>query len=151
MERPLVRQWLEREGIEYYVPSVAGKPIVASLALVRCSLRKLLLMKEFFYGYLMVYRCAEGREPDPIPDSEVQNFRMVLDVLGEKVIPLPKVDQGFLTGDKVKVINGPLEGAVGVVKRVKGDRRLIVQLAGLLAVATEFVNPKDLEKVIEEQ
>lgn len=147
VNRPLMLEWLNREGVQWWRPCIGTKPLVSSLVLLHCPLRTLLQMKEFFYGYLMVYRQAEGYNPAPLADSEVENFRHTLELLGEDVIVLPKADEEFLKGDRVRVLSGQLAGTEGVVKRVKGDRRLVVSLSGVVAVATAFINPKDLEKI----
>ena len=47
-------------------------------------------------------------------------------------------------GTKVRVTAGPLEGHEGVVLKVKGarDRRLIIQIDGVIAVAKALVHPE---------
>ena len=42
---------------------------------------------------------------------------------------------------------GVFEGAEGVLVRVKGDRRVVVAIEGLVAVATTFIHPSMLEKI----
>ena len=61
--------------------------------------------------------------------------------------PLEFYNPKFLEGQKVRVLEGPLKDAVGVIKRIKGDRRLIVSVSGIAAVATSFVHPEYLEKL----
>jgi transcription antitermination factor NusG len=45
------------------------------------------------------------------------------------------------------VTDGPFKGAEGHIKRIKRDRRLIVSIDGVVAVATTYIHPKFLKKV----
>jgi transcription antitermination factor NusG len=45
----------------------------------------------------------------------------------------------------VRVKKGPFEGVEGTVIRVKRSRRVMVELPGMLAIATTFVKPEELE------
>ena len=53
----------------------------------------------------------------------------------------------YKSGDKVRVLEGPLKGAEGYIKRIKKDRRLLVAIEGFIAVATMYIPPQFLEKV----
>jgi transcription antitermination factor NusG len=52
----------------------------------------------------------------------------------------------YKTGDKVRVLEGPLKGAEGYIKRIRKDRRLLVSIEGFIAVATSFIPPQFLAK-----
>ena len=52
-------------------------------------------------------------------------------------------------GKKVRVTEGPLRGAEGYIKRIRRDRRLLVCIEGVVAVATAFIEPQFLEEVQE--
>ena len=41
----------------------------------------------------------------------------------------------------------PFKGAEGELIRVKGDRRVVVRINGIMAVATTFIHPKDIDKI----
>jgi hypothetical protein len=47
------------------------------------------------------------------------------------------------------VLEGPLKGAEGYIKRIRKDRRLLVAIEGFIAVATSFIPFQYLEKVPE--
>lgn len=72
---------------------------------------------------------------------------MVMNLQNQEFIPLIIYNKEFLTGQRVRVLDGPLKGAEGVVKRLKGDRRLIVSISGVAAVATSYIPPSNLEKI----
>lgn len=95
----------------------------------------------------MVYRDPERQYPQSIPDKEMENFKLVMSLKNQEVHILEVSDKKFLEGQKVRVLAGPLQGVIGVVKRVKDDRRLIVSISGVVAVATSYVHPQFLEKV----
>lgn len=50
-------------------------------------------------------------------------------------------------GDKVRVLGGIFEGAEGTLKRIKGDRRVVVSIPGVIAVATANIHASLLEKI----
>jgi ribosomal protein L24 len=50
-------------------------------------------------------------------------------------------------GDRVVVTDGPFKGAEGHIRRIKKDRRLVVAIAGVVAVATTYIHPSMLKKI----
>jgi len=56
----------------------------------------------------------------------------------------------FKQGEKVRVVEGPLKGAEGYIKRIRRNRRLLVSIEGIVAVATSYIPPQFLEKVKED-
>jgi transcription antitermination factor NusG len=55
----------------------------------------------------------------------------------------------FVPGDEVRVTGGPFKGAEGYIKRIRGNRRLVVALEGIIAVATTYIPGRFLEKMPE--
>lgn len=47
------------------------------------------------------------------------------------------------------VTGGPFKGAEGYIKRIRGNRRLVVALEGIIAVATTYIPGRFLEKMPE--
>ena len=89
----------------------------------------------------------ETRKPITVPTREMDNFIKVAGTYEEKLIYL-KPDLGdFAQGERVRIIGGMFAGAEGVFVRVKGDRRVVVNIEGLVAVATTFVHPSMIEKI----
>ena len=52
-------------------------------------------------------------------------------------------------GDRVRVTDGVFKGAEGYIKRIKKDRRLVVSVRGVAAVATAYIPPQFLETIVE--
>ena len=53
----------------------------------------------------------------------------------------------YATGDRVRVKEGPLRGTEGYIKRIRRDRRLLVVIEGIIAVAAIYIPPQHLEKI----
>lgn len=96
--------------------------------------------------------------PAAISEIEMQRFMAVCNLrLGlnadgtpiEAVEVLGPDDPKYHVGELVRVVKGPYKGTVGYIKRIKKNRRLIVCIDGVIAVATMFVDPKDTELVEE--
>ena len=63
----------------------------------------------------------------------------------DDVIYLQEISAKLREGQRVRVKVGPFEGVEGTVIRVKKSRRVMVELPGMLAIATTFVKPEELE------
>jgi len=51
----------------------------------------------------------------------------------------------YQQGSRVRVVSGPMKGAEGYIKRIRRDRRLLVCIEGIIAVATSYIPPEQLE------
>lgn len=149
--RPQILSRLGTNSIETFVPMRQGKPFLGSLVFLRCSENYLYDLKSDWFSQIVVYRDAMRTRPEPIPDKEMDNFRLLLSHKDQDLIPIEVKDPNFLVGDRVRVKDGALKGLEGVVKRIKGDRRLVVAINGICAVATSFIPPQNLEPVAEDE
>ena len=93
----------------------------------------------------------ETHKPIIVPSREMENFIKVAGTYNEKLIYLNHDPGDFAKGERVRIIGGAFAGAEGVFVRVKGDRRVIVNVEGLVAVATTFVHPSMIEKIPDEE
>lgn len=73
-----------------------------------------------------------------VPDVQMDNFMRVASVTDDSVIFLDKTDIGVV-GQKVMVTEGPFAGVVGVIKRIKKNKRVVVAIEGCAAVAITYV------------
>lgn len=155
---------LTRAGIEYYYPVQGdGKPYVQSLIFIHCSEHQLdqWVANATFRGAFSVYRHVEKRRrlysdetcerlvPAPIDDREMAVFMLVTSASPDKYEILGPDDPKYHTGQLVRVIAGPFEGLEGRVRRIKKDRRLVITITGVIAVATVHIDPRLLEPVDE--
>lgn len=89
----------------------------------------------------------ETREPITIPDNQMSNFIAVAGNASEQIVYLEPNLSNFKKGDKVRIIGGVFEGAEGYFMRIKGDRRVVVCINGIAAVATAFIHPSLVTKI----
>ncbi|MDR1056202.1 MAG: UpxY family transcription antiterminator [Prevotellaceae bacterium] len=86
--------------------------------------------------------------PVTVPDKQMENFINVSKHYDEQIVYL---DISTLKkGDKVRITGGPFSGIEGEFLRVKGDRRVVVNLENIMAVATAFIHPSLIE-ILHEQ
>ncbi|MBR1543532.1 MAG: UpxY family transcription antiterminator [Muribaculaceae bacterium] len=86
-------------------------------------------------------------KPVTVPKMQMDNFIAVAGTYDEQLIFLNPQPGDFVKGDRVRILGGPFEGAEGVFVRVKGDRRVVVSIEGVVAVATTFIHPSLIEKI----
>ncbi len=130
------------------------RPLVTSLIFVKASSEEILqvsisLRDEQIMGRSLgfVYKTADWKEFASIPQKQMESFRLVVES-GQSGLDFYSADAFELKeGDKVKVLEGPLAGAEGYIKRIKKNRRLLVCIEGVIAVATSYIPEKYLERI----
>ena len=86
-----------------------------------------------------------------IPPRQMEIFRLVTGAgLGGLEFFADDDITRYKRGGRVRVTEGPLKGAEGYIKRIRKDRRLLVAIEGVIAVATAYIPPQLLEPVPEE-
>lgn len=124
------------------------EPVVSSLLFVCASESDLPEIIRTVFGKGFVYKMADGDRYAVIPDKQMAMFRMVCSSGADGLEFFADDDlTRYKQGDKVRVLEGPLKGAEGYIKRIRKDRRLLVSIEGFIAVATSFIPPQFLEKV----
>ena len=83
--------------------------------------------------------------PLTIPDKDMENFITVASTLYEDLVFLTEVSDKLREGQTVKVKEGPFKGVEGKIVRIRKSRRILVELPGMLAVASTYVAPEELE------
>ena len=82
-----------------------------------------------------------------VPNKQMEDFIRVSNLPAEELIPLDIREGESLTGQRVKVIDGPLVGIEGFIKRIEGNKRVVVTIDGILATALKFISPSLLTKI----
>ena len=82
-----------------------------------------------------------------VPNKQMEDFIRVSNLPAEELIPLDIREGESLTGQRVKVIDGPLVGIEGFIKRIEGNKRVVVTIDGMLATALKFISPSILIKI----
>ena len=136
---------LDRKGVDYYTQKIFPSFLfVHTSELMVGQIRH----EEYANGFQRLYFYTD-KEHNPIivPDREIEVFRIVTSAAQAGLEILDDSPERYQTGDKVRVIDGPFKGAEGYIKRIKKDRRLVVTISGVVAVATSYIPPELLEKI----
>ena len=142
--QPLIAECKE-SGMEFFAPT----DIIGSLLFVRCEENEVLHLAAASDVKMWVYRTSDGSRPAAIPDREMEVFRFVVTAGRDGLELLGDDRPEYHEGDRVVVTGGPFKGAEGHIKRIKRDRRLIVTIKGVVAVATAYIHPSLLRRVSE--
>ena len=159
-----VKASLEQEGIETFLPVTrklverAGHrrfelvPAIHNLLFVHSTREQLTLLKmtdEDFspLRYMMTRPLDPTIRPQVIyvPDHQMQNFIRVASITDDRVLFLDYAAVANKVGRRVIITEGDFAGIEGIVKRVNHNRRVVIQLEGVAAVALAFVTPSHLK------
>jgi len=150
---------LQEHGIEHFVPMIVKKvekngqkiamtvPAVSNLCFVHASRAE---VDEFLNSLgedrMAHYIWDKGtRQPIIVQDKPMQDFMQISRVMSDEILYLKDISDKLRQGQKVRVTDGPFKGVEGTVVRVKRSRRVMVELPGMLAIATTYVDPRNLE------
>ncbi|MBQ9312788.1 MAG: UpxY family transcription antiterminator [Bacteroidales bacterium] len=157
-------QLLIKEGIKYFIPKhyvlrkSLGKtirrlePFIPNLVFVYDTYYRIDVLQKLNPFIWFATRKIQGNNVImKVPEQEMNNFIAVAKHYEEDLIWY-KVDEIKLKqGSKVRITGGIFNGAEGTLQKIKGKRnkRLVVQIKGLVAVAATYIQP-DFIQVIEE-
>lgn len=86
-----------------------------------------------------------NNRPAIVQDQAMKNFIKVCQVMSDEVLYIQDLTEKLREGRKVRILEGPFKGVEGVVVRIRKSRRVVVDLPGMLAVATTYIQPQNLE------
>lgn len=158
-----LKEYLDTQHIENFIPMCTKYvvkhdkkirqlvPVVHNLIFVHSSRviideLKTTLSASFPIRYIMN---REKHIPLIVPDSQMHHFIAIAGTLDDQLVYLSSDEIAYKKGDRVKVIGGVFAGVEGEIMRIKGDRRIVVSIQGVMAVATAFIHPSLLEYVKE--
>lgn len=84
-----------------------------------------------------------------VPIVQMQNFMRVASVQDDRYVYLDNMDFVAKPGKKVRITDGDFKGVEGVVKRIKKNKCVVVQIEGIAAIALTFVPSAWLEAIDE--
>lgn len=157
----LLKTYLDQIGIDNFIPMryemimKRGQrtrklvPAVHNLIFIRSTRKKIDEIKEantihFPLRYIMD---RETHSPIIIPEAQMQHFIAVAGNYDQQVIYLPPAECDAKKGDRIRITGGIFKDVEGILIRVKGDRRIMVSISGVMAVATAFVHPSLIERI----
>ena len=79
------------------------------------------------------------RRPIVVPDKPMEDFIRICEVAADDALFLSDLDKKLKNGAPVRVAFGPLAGVEGRVVRIRKSRRILVELPGLVSVASTYI------------
>ncbi len=148
-----VKEKLDSMGIRTFVPmmwrrrEVDGKaekklvPAVGNLCFAYSDRRTI---DGFIRGYgenspVHYYWDRMTGAPLVVPEKAMEDFMKVAGTMDEDLIYLTEISQKLRDGQRVRVISGPFAGVEGKVVRIRKSRRILVEIPGMLAVASTYL------------
>ena len=142
---------LQEKGIRTFVPMMwREKKLVPAVG----GLVFALATREALDSYIRSFGDARpvnyywdrtANRPLTVPDKAMEDFIHVSRVMSDEALYLKDITEKLHEGQKVRVTEGPFQGVEGTILRIKRSRRVVVELPGLLAVATSYIDPRFLE------
>ncbi len=140
---PMCRKKVDKDGKKIFVTV----PAVSNLGFVHTTRSRL---EEYFEGmgedrpaHFMWDRST--RKPMIVSDKAMADFMHVCQIMSDEALYLKDITDKLRLGQKVRVIDGPFKGVEGTVLRIRRSRRVVVEIPGLLAVATTYIDPREIE------
>ena len=150
---------LQELGVQHFVPVAKKKvvkdgktltvtaPAVSNLCFVRSTRA---CIDDVFRGlgknnYASFFWDKSTRNPIVVSDKAMADFMQICAVMNDEALYLKDITDKLHEGQKVRVTEGPFQGVEGTILRIKRSRRVVVELPGLLAVATSYIDPRFLE------
>lgn len=158
-----VKRELDARHIENFLPMkyrivMRGKrrikekiPAIHNLIFAYIDSEKLKELKQTTTLPIRYIMDRETHRPVTIPDRQMKSFIAVSGTLNEQLIYLEPDLSKLQKGDKVRITGGVFAGAEGYFIRLKGDRRVVVCVQGIAAVATTFIHPSLVEKLTDNE
>ena len=157
-----IKELLDRQGINNFVPmryEIRQKngrkrrelvPVISDLIFVHAVQSELQRVKDR-NPYLQYMIDIRNGQKIIVPDNQMRQFIAVAGTYDEHLLFFSPDEVNLRRGMKVRIIGGDFEGYEGVFVKVKGarDRRVVISLQGVIAMAMATLSP-DLIEVIEE-
>ena len=151
-----IKQRLNTMGIENFIPfqQIARKihgvdklievPVIPNLVFIHTTLKTCMSLIQEYAFDMRYLRDRETGNFLIVPDKQMNDFMFLLDFSKEMV---EVVNENLKKGDKVRVIKGDFAGIEGELVRVKGHKRVVVRLEGVVSLATAYIPGSFLEKI----
>lgn len=156
----LVKDFFDSMGVECFIPMryepIEGKhprhqvlkPAINNLIFVHSSRANITEMKMTRrelapLRYMMQPLLGADRYTERpiivVPDKQMENFMRVASVTDNRVFYMDNLDFVGKPGQRVKIVEGEFSGVEGIVKRVKKNKVVVVQIEHVAAVAIAFL------------
>ena len=151
-----IKQRLDSMGIENFIPfqQIARKihgvdklievPVIPNLVFIHTTLKTCMSLIQEYAFDMRYLRDRETGNFLIVPDKQMNDFMFLLDFSKDMV---EVVNENLKKGDKVRVIKGDFAGIEGELIRVKGHKRVVVRLEGVVSLAIAYIPGSRLEKI----
>lgn len=82
-----------------------------------------------------------------IPDAEMDQFIKVVSEESAKITLIPYSDTFNHIGRKIRILQGPLAGCVGTLRRIKNNKHVHIDCGGIVTAQLEYM-PKELYELV---
>ena len=126
-------------------------PAIHNLIFVHTTKERIQSIKQCCEYLQYMTRPVDGKNtPITIPEKEMQQFIAVTQARIDEITYLQPQELNLEKGTKVRIHGGPFDGTEGVFVKIKGkrNRRLVVLIEGLAAVAVNTEITPDLVEVL---
>ncbi len=131
--------WREEAKVHNYIFVYATLPDIQNIKTTKIT-----------YLRYMMGKGEDGRPvPQFVPQKQMEDFMAVCRSEGVKYLD---ADIDLRKGDRVRIVGGPLKGVEGVYTKTSGrhERRVVVRIEGVAAVATIAFPASEVEKIEKE-
>lgn len=173
----LVNRTLDELGVEHYIaleekidissgkPRVVSIPIIDDLIFVRSTKKHITELKHGsahcqHLRFITVIPRSELRngmtemEKDAVrrivvvPDAEMSQFFQAINQTTNHVTLIPYNDVLKYIGHKIRILEGPLAGYIGTLRRLKNNKRVCIDCGGFLTANLGYM-PKDKYEILD--
>lgn len=161
-----VKSFLDSKNIENFLPikvikiydgekiGIKEEPAINNLIFIHSSMQEITVLK---HGYneteplrYMTYRPVNDPNINKVitvPERQMVNFINACKGPSEDITYLNPDELLGKAHQKVEIISGPFKGVRGVIKRIHGNRRFVVELEGLCGVQLKMIS-KGMMKIL---
>ncbi|MEA4950572.1 MAG: transcriptional regulator, partial [Petrimonas sp.] len=82
-----------------------------------------------------------------VPEKQMLHFIAVAGNYEQQVVFLYPDEIKAKIGSRVRVRDGVFKGVEGILVKIRNNKRVVVQIEGLLVVATHYIHPSLLESL----
>ncbi|MDR1199185.1 MAG: UpxY family transcription antiterminator [Prevotellaceae bacterium] len=141
-----IKQYLEKEGIEHYIPLQEEKPLLPCTIFIRTDYERALSLPVECGCTIDYLYNTDTTKLRVVPDKQIEDF-MFLQDFSERTILLTHPED-LKGGERVRVIKGEFTGIEGELYRIQGHKRVVVRLEGLVSVAMgSYIAKECLERI----
>lgn len=136
---PLEHRVYERNGIKIK----KLQPVICNLIFLKAN-RQIIndLKLRFPIRYIMD---KVSGDPIIVPEKQMLHFITIAGNYNQQIIFLNPDELKSKVGARVRIKDGIFKGVEGILVRIRNNKRVVVQIEGLVVVATHYIHPSLLE------